>query len=141
MWRSSYACRRFLRALVYLFDDGYFVFYCASWFFIRYTRWNGFPVTVLNNWLTDFVFVPLIIHTTQALGFLFLRNSSPYRFPLSQILLVALLVSYIFECLMPGLREYHTADPWDVVAYYAGAVFYYYVHQRYSLKKYAAFGQ
>lgn len=137
MRRFGYAYRGFFRALIYLLDDRYFLFYCFSWFFIRLTRISGHPIWVLNNWLTDFVFVPLVIHVAQSVGIYVLGRSMPYRYPLYQILLISLITSYIFEYLMPVMTDYNTADGWDVAMYFAGGIFYCYLHQPYSLKKYA----
>lgn len=137
MWRLSYAYRGFFRSLVYLVDDCYFQFYCISWFLIRFTRISGHPIPVLNNWLTDFVFVPLIIHVAQSVSLCILSTSKPYRYPLFQILLIPVLTAYIFEYIMPRATDHHTADVWDIVCYFAGSFFYRYIHQRYSIKKYS----
>jgi len=137
MWRLSYAHRSFFRALIYLLDDHYFQFYCISWFLIRFTRTSGHPIPVLNNWLTDFVFVPLIIHVAQSVSLCILGTSKPYRYPLFQILLIPVLTAYIFEYIMPRITHHHTSDIFDVVSYFAGGLFYRYIHQTYSIKKYA----
>ncbi|WP_270089927.1 hypothetical protein [Sphingobacterium sp. SYP-B4668] len=136
MWSVSHACSRFVRALVYLLDDSYFIGYSISWILIRFTRQGGHPIPLLNNWLTDFVFVPLIIHVSQAVGIYFLQTKKPFRYPLFQILLISLATSYVFEWMMPEFTIHHTSDLWDVVVYFLGGMFYYYVHQPYTHKRY-----
>lgn len=135
MRNVSHVNRRILRALNCFFIDPFFVFYCFSWFLIRISRHSGDVIPYLNNWLTDFVFVPLIMHTSYIAGYFFLRLNKPHIYPLSQILFLSLVVSLVFEYIMPKYTTYNTADLGDVLAYLLGGVFYYCVHQKYSFKK------
>jgi hypothetical protein len=84
----------------------------------------------LNNWLTDFLFVPVVAHIALVFTqYLFLRNLQ-YRYPLYYLLLIALYVSIVFEVVLPRYYAFTTGDPVDMICYFAGACFYFGVHQR-----------
>lgn len=135
MWNLNHVNSRILRALTCFFIDPFFIFYCFSWFLIRFTRHSGHAIPYLNNWLTDFVFVPLIVHASSIFGYFILHLKTPHRYPLSQILLLSLMVALVFEYIMPKYTSYNTADFMDVLAYLLGGLFYYYVHQQYTYKR------
>lgn len=141
MWNVGNVNSTIIRALNYFLVDPFFVFYCFSWFLIRFTRQSGHAIPYLNNWLTDFVFVPLIIHASYIFGYFFLRLEKPHIYPLSQILLLSLIVSVVFEYIMPKYTTYNTADFGDILAYCLGGVFYFCVHQKYSFNRLSRFAQ
>ncbi len=127
--------RSIFRPLIALIIDRYLAFYCCSWVLVSYTRKLGIPIPLINNWLTDFVFVPLLIHVPFVLGSLIFIPDGTFKYPIYQILSIALLVSLVFECCLPRLTAYNTADFYDILAYFAGGVFYYAVHQSHTSKK------
>ncbi len=123
------------RSLILITLDRYFIFYCCSWLLIRYTRKLHFPIPLLNNWLTDFVFVPLIAHVAFVLGSLIFTTGGTFKYPIYQILSISLLTALVFEGFLPYYTHYNKADFYDVLAYFAGGVFYYAVHQNYTSRK------
>jgi hypothetical protein len=135
MWKSRDANSVVVRTLITLFFDFYSLFYISSWFLIRYTRIHESPIPYLNNWLTDFAFVPLVIHFSQVLVFSIWGYAYYKVYTLGHMLLFALYVSLFFELLAPKITNYNTADWFDALAYVLGAVFYKYVHQPHLLKK------
>lgn len=130
----SYNCSIF-RSLIVLIFDRYLAFYCCSWILVRYTRKLEMPIPLINNWLTDFVFVPLLIHIPFVLGSLIFVPDGTFKYPLYQILSIALLAALVFEGCLPYFTPYNTADFYDILAYFAGGVFYYAVHQNHTSKK------
>lgn len=119
-------CIRTLKSL----SDPLFCGYFAAWLLIHICRWAHYPIPLLNNWLTDFLFVPAVAHIALTLTQqLFLRNPA-YRYPLHFLLLAALYVSIVFEIVLPRYYSFTTGDPVDVICYFAGALFYFGVHQR-----------
>lgn len=126
--------RSIFRSLIFIALDRYFIFYCCSWLLIRYTRKLQIPIPLLNNWLTDFVFVPLIAHVSFVLGSFIFTTGGTFKYPLYQILSISLLTALIFEGFLPYYTHYNTADFYDVVAYFAGGMFYYFVHQNHTSK-------
>ncbi len=135
MLYCSNACRGFFRPLICLFLDRFLVFYCASWCFIRYNRLEGNYIPYLNDWLTDFVFVPLVAHFSFVFGVFIFRPGIGYRFSFAQMLLVAVCSSISFEYVFPMYSDYNVADWADVAAYFGGALFYYGVHQGHTKKR------
>ncbi|MFZ4860591.1 hypothetical protein ACL9RF_00215 [Sphingobacterium sp. Mn56C] len=116
------------------FIDPFVVFYASSWLLIRYTRKMGCPIPWLNNWLTDFVFVPLILHFMLIVALTIAGNRFRFRFPLVQIMVVCLYVAIGFEYIAPKYTSYNTADWGDVLAYFLGGIAFYYIHQPYTLR-------
>lgn len=135
MWHNRYVDRYFIRALILLFVDRYTCLYACSWFAIRISRCIGKPIPFINNYLTDFVFTPLILHFTSILGLYLFKSYFPLRFPLWQILFLSTYVSIIFEWLAPKYTSYNVGDWGDVIAYFAGGLFYHYIHNIYFCKK------
>jgi len=129
MRRYSYVDCHFFCALGKALFDGLFLFYWACWFFIRFTRLSGVPIPPLNSWLTDFVFVPIIVHFSAVAGSFIFNRGRAYGYPLHQIWLISALASLLFEGIMPHYTDYNTADIYDVIAYFAGGLFYYLCHQ------------
>lgn len=136
MRNISFTHRNVVYSLVYILIDKFFLFYCFSWIIIRITRKGDIPIPYLNNWLTDFVFVPLIAHIAFVSGNVILRLSKPYTYPLYQICIISFLTSILFEGILPLYTPYNTFDSADIGMYFLGAAFYYYSHQRYAVKQY-----
>ena len=110
------------------FFEPLFVVYCALWCLIHFFRWVQHPLPWLNNYLTDFVFVPVIAH--MSVSFIrWLLKDSTCSFPVSYLLCMALYAAIVFEYAMPRFSPVYTGDWGDVLAYFLGALFYYYVHQ------------
>jgi hypothetical protein len=107
-----------------------FCVYVLCWVVIHYARWLKTPVPFLNNWLTDFICVPMIAHLALVPTRLFLIKNNQYCYPLSYLLLMGAYVSVVFEIVLPLYKHSATADPVDAIAYFAGAFYFYYVHQR-----------
>lgn len=122
----------------HLFDP-LFTAYCLIWAVIHAGRYFGHPIPLLNGHLTDLLTVPAIAHLTVTVIRRFSYQKAAYRYPFSYLIFIALYAAVVFEWLMPRYSAKYTADGWDVVAYLAGAVFYYYCHgSRASAKKTAS---
>lgn len=135
MWHTNNDNSGFIRSLIHLLIDKYVILYCLSWFLIRYTRSIGFPIPYINNWLTDFVFIPLIVHFALITGTYLFTPNDRFTFPLYQILILACYTSIAFEYLAPLYTIYNTADWGDVIAYFMGGLFFYYIHQPYTSER------
>lgn len=135
MWCYSNVNRRFLRSLSRELFDDLFIFYWFCWFFIRFTRANHFPIPFLNDWLTDFVFVPIIIHCSSIVGSYVFNNGRAHGYPLYQIWIISFFTSLLFEWIMPQCTTYNTGDIADVAAYFTGGLFYFCFHQSFYIEK------
>ncbi len=138
MRRSCHVDRYFLCALVKSLFDGLFIFYWLCWFFIRFARLQHYSIPFLNSWLTDFVFVPIIVHVASITGSFLFNNGRPYRYPLYQIWFISAITSLLFEYVMPCYTAYNTRDLYDVIAYFVGGLFYFLFHQPRYIRKSSA---
>ncbi|HSI75235.1 MAG TPA: hypothetical protein VK957_05060, partial [Lunatimonas sp.] len=53
------------------------------------------------------------------------RNRKTFIFTKTQILIGTAYISFVFEVLLPQWSDRYTADPWDVLCYGLGAVYFY----------------
>lgn len=126
---------RYLKALSVLTFDGLFVSYWCGWILIRLSRYSDHPIPFLNNWLTDFVYLPIVIHIILVLGHAFIKPSEATSIPSYCVLMLCGFVAFVFEYLMPSITSFYIFDPWDVAMYFAGGLFYYFFHQPHVLKR------
>ncbi|MCW3463491.1 hypothetical protein [Chitinophaga nivalis] len=110
--------------------DPLFISYCLLWGIIHLCRYLHQPVPLLNGHLTDFLAVPAMAHIALTFTRLFIVRNQQYTYPLFYLLFMAVYTSVVFEWLMPRLSPVYTRDIWDVVAYFAGSLFYYCFHGR-----------
>lgn len=109
--------------------DRLFVVYCSCWLIIHIGRWSRRPIPYLNSWLTDVVFIPVIAHIALVFTRRYIVRNTAYRYPLSYLLLAALYVSVIYELVFPRFHFHSVGDPLDVISYFGGSLFYFFVHQ------------
>lgn len=110
--------------------DPFLLTYGALWGIIHACRYLQHPVPLLNGYLTDFLAVPVMAHLSVTFIRAFIVRNNHYRYPLSYLLFIALYTAVAFEWVMPRFSTAYTGDVWDVVAYFAGSLFYYFVHSR-----------
>lgn len=108
--------------------DPLFIAYCLAWCVIHLFRYAGQPLPLLNGHLTDFLAVPAMAHVAVTFTRRWIVRDRSYTYPLSYLLFIALYVSVVSEWIMPNYSTKYTRDGWDVVAYFAGSIFYYYCH-------------
>lgn len=128
MWCTPYF--HILRALIVRTFDIFFMAYWACWLIIRITRTFGMPLPILNNWLADIVFVPIIVHFSLVLSSIIFGKDELKAYSLCQIFLVCSSVSLLYEWVLPATAFNTRADIADVFAYFAGGLFYYCWHQK-----------
>lgn len=110
--------------------DPFFIAYCIAWGIIHFFRYIDQPVPLLNGHLTDFLAVPAMAHLTVTITRRWIVGNPYYTYPLSYLLFIALYVSVVAEWIMPLYAAKYTGDWWDVVAYFAGSIFYYCFHRK-----------
>ncbi|NIG54035.1 hypothetical protein [Chitinophaga sp. Cy-1792] len=108
--------------------DPLFLGYLLCWGIIHLCRAFHVPTGWLNNHLTDFIAVPVMAHISAAFIAGVIVRRDDYHYPLGYLLFIALYTSVVFEGIMPRLSSVYTGDWMDVAAYFAGALFYYFVH-------------
>lgn len=117
----------------YLFDP-LFICYCILWLFIKIFRYLNTPIPYLNSYLTDFLAVPVIAHIAITITAKYIVKNKNYTYNLFYLLFIAAYTSVVFELIVPQISDKHTADIYDVLFYFLGALFYYTVHRPFSLK-------
>lgn len=98
-----------------------FIMGCTAWSVIRISRWAGYTIPILNDYLTDFFAVPVVGTIVLTLMREFVLMSNSYVFPLSYVFTMVIYISIVFEGLLPMLSSKYTADPFDIIAYSLGA--------------------
>ena len=112
--------------------DRLFLVYCLLWLMIRLLRWIKHPIPWLNDYLTDFLFIPVVAHISLSITRRFIIKDESYQYPLSYLLFMALYASLVFEYLMPALSVSYIEDKGDIIAYFAGGIYYYLYIQKLS---------
>lgn len=116
--------------------DRLFIVYWLCWLVVRLTRAYGAEIPLVNNWLADIVFIPIIVHTSLVISNALLKITRGY--PLTSILIICCIVSVVYEAILPALAFPTRADWWDVAAYFTGGLFYYLIHQPLALRGWSA---
>lgn len=120
--------RHFVCAVIKKTFDKFLLTYILLWCFARFLRWNESTIPLINNWLTDFLFVPVVAHLSVSFTRYVVLKNPLYTYPFAYLLLMVGYVSLVFEYVLPRYSEKATGDPYDVIAYFLGSLFYYYVH-------------
>jgi len=108
--------------------DPFFMVYLVTWSLVRLSRHLDVSIGYLNDHLTDFIAVPAMAHVSIYITKKWIIKDPLYRYPLLYLLFIAAYTSIVMEWWMPVLSSKYTADFLDVIAYFSGALFYYYVH-------------
>lgn len=82
--------------------------------------------TFINNYLNDFLFVPIVLSLIQFLVRK-IKNNKQFKIPTSAIIMIVIYYSLYFEYFMPKLNQRYTADLFDVLMYILGGLFFYLV--------------
>ena len=96
-------------------------FFCFSYIGVYFFR-EDLPKLIANYW-ADFIFIPILLSVIRY-TLVWIKNNRTLRIQPIQALTVFLIVSVCMELIFPMYHAVHTADPWDVVAYLLGTLFY-----------------
>ncbi|WP_160711644.1 hypothetical protein [Chitinophaga solisilvae] len=110
--------------------DPFFTGYCLLWVIIHVCRRLHYPVPLLNGHLTDFTAIPAIAHLAVTITRIYIVKDNHYSYPLRYLIFMAAYISVVFEWVIPRFSSRYTGDVWDVAAYFAGSLFYFFVHAR-----------
>lgn len=87
----------------------------------------------INNYLNDFLCMPIVLFIGQ-FAIRKLKGDKILRLPCPLILTLTLFYSFYFEYYLPRINLRYTADFLDVVLYFSGAVFFYLVENKLTIK-------
>ncbi|WP_426481818.1 hypothetical protein [Chryseobacterium sp. R2ACT005] len=103
----------------------WFLLGLAVWGTIILLRRNGIYIPFINDYVTDGITVPMYCYLIE-----FTMNSIlgyQWKPDLKFVLTSVLYLSFLFEAICPKLSEHFTGDIFDVFAYFAGGMIYYFV--------------
>jgi hypothetical protein len=130
MWHISSPYSSIFRTLVRQLIDEMFLSYWLCWCFVRYCRNENINIGYLNHWLTDFVFVPIILHFSTVIYNQLININGIITLKLWQAIFLSTYVAVVFEIILPQTTPYNVADWGDTLAYCLGALWYTFVHQK-----------
>lgn len=81
-------------------------------------------IPFLHTYLEDLVAIPLILKTALIIVQAAAGRKRIIEISLSEILIITGLFSVYYELLLPALNDQFYSDPWDVICYYIGALFF-----------------
>ncbi|VEE07925.1 Uncharacterised protein [Chryseobacterium gleum] len=102
----------------------WFLLGLAAWGLIIFLRRAGIYIPVINDYFTDCITVPMYCYLIE-----YLMNpllGYHWKPDLKFVLTSVLYLSFLFEVLCPGLSGNFTGDLFDVLAYSAGGMVYYF---------------
>ena len=86
-----------------------------------------FPLpTILNSYLNDLLYIPLVL---GGIEFLIrrLKKDSSFKLPLGFVIFLAISYSIYFEYYLPKINPRYTADWIDLILYFVGAIAYFFI--------------
>ncbi len=87
-------------------------------------------IPFIHSYLDDLLAMPVILGTTLQIFRWIYKNGISYIFTKTQIVIGTAYISFLFEVLLPQWSDRYTADPWDVLCYGLGAVYFYFFINR-----------
>lgn len=102
----------------------WFLLGLAAWAVIILLRSNGIFIPVVNDHFTDLITIPMYCYLIE-----YIMNSLlgfQWKPDLKFVLTSVIYLSFLFEILCPKLSPLFTGDIFDVLAYFAGGIIYYF---------------
>ena len=86
-----------------------------------------FPLpTILNSYLNDLLYIPLVL---GGIEFLIrrLKKDSSFKLPLGFVIFLAVSYSFYFEYYLPKINPRYTADWNDIILYFVSGIAYFFI--------------
>lgn len=87
---------------------------------------NGALPEVLNSHLTDLICLPIILMICLN-AIRFLKRNAEFQLGILPIAILVIEYSLIFELIAPYYSNLYTADMLDILMYFMGAIFFYFI--------------
>ena len=108
----------------------YFIVSVALYLFVHFFRFVNRPLPALvNNYLTDFLCMPIIL-TISLIGVRYFKKIPSFKLSLLMILGMTVFYALLFEWFLPLNKIRYRADLVDVVFYFLGAFGYFLLWQK-----------
>lgn len=91
---------------------------------------QGVFIPFVHNYFDDLQAMPVILGITLQVFRWIHRAKGAFVFTKIQILVGTAYISFLFEVLLPQWSDKYTADPWDVLCYGLGSVYFYFFINR-----------
>jgi len=85
--------------------------------------------TLINNYVNDLLCLPLLLATMEFI-IKRLKNDKYFRFPIGFVIFLASYYSVYFEYYLPKVNTRYTADWIDVILYFVGGLFFYFIENK-----------
>jgi hypothetical protein len=92
---------------------------------------NGIFIPFVHAYMDDLICLPIVLSLVLYIFRRLIYKNISYCFPLFFILTAIIMFSLAFEVILPGKSAGYISDPFDVLAYIAGGVFF---HWRFNRK-------
>ncbi len=123
------------RQLKYLITP-YFILSLLGYLFVRLSRLGLYSIpTFLNNYLTDFLCMPIVL-TLSLIGVRLIKRDPTISLTPTMIYGMTAFYAILFEWILPHQHAKYTQDPIDVIMYFIGGIFFAYIQQKQYLTKY-----
>ncbi len=86
----------------------------------------GVPIPFIDNYLDPLLCMPIFLGFLWAERKILMRKHYWNRFSTSEVMVMTLVLSLIFEEVFPRWNEQLIKDHWDYIAYAIGALIYYF---------------
>jgi hypothetical protein len=106
--------------------DPVFLLFCTLFTGNKMLEINGVFIPFVHAYMDDLICLPVILNIILFLFRKFIYPDDQYCFPLFFILSALLMFSLAFEVLLPLRSDAYTADPWDILAYSLGGIFFHF---------------
>lgn len=108
----------------------FFLLGSLSYISIQFTRWQKCKIPVfINNYLTDFLFIPLLLMFTLFL-LRIIKREKVLKLNVTMLLVSVVFTSFVFEYYLPQKSNIYTSDMYDVFVYGLGGVSFYFLQQK-----------
>jgi len=102
-----------------------FVICVSLYLLVRVARLGAIELPILiNSYLTDFLCMPIIL-TLSCIGVRFVKRLPSFHLNSFMIFGMTSFYALLFEYFLPNQNKIYSADSWDVVTYFSGALFYF----------------
>lgn len=98
----------------------------------KYLQYQEAMPAFLNNYLDDFLLMPLGMGAALLTQQYLVNPAFLFRF--QQVVFVLLIFTLLFEGFFPSVFPEYTSDPFDFIAYTAGAFFFYFFQNHPAVK-------
>ena len=86
-----------------------------------------FPLpTIINNYLNDLLYIPLILGTIE-FTIRRIKKDSSFKLPFGFVIFLAISYSFYFEYYLPKVDARYTSDCIDVILYFVGGIAYFFI--------------